>query len=210
MDSYRVINPLYCSQPIVCGERAVWFDEHGVSDELTAEEHARLLTIPGYECLEAWKARAFQGDALAPEVARVFDGSVLPETAGAVFCDDTDALPAEGEAPPPPGCPRARLAELLRLGDVPGSQAHFAAFYGDLVESWQFQAVGARADLVKGNGGLTSDQLVELLNREIAGKNAKSVLTAIESERDGRPRKSADQINQALLRASAPAPTPEE
>lgn len=42
------------SEPCAVSERSVFFDENGVSEELTPAEYDRLLTIPGFEPVSGW------------------------------------------------------------------------------------------------------------------------------------------------------------
>jgi hypothetical protein len=227
--SFHVLNPALGAQFVTCGARDVWFDENGLSDPLTQEEYARLLTIPGFLCVEAWHAAhapEFSGDMLPAELPEPVGG--LVETAlavaGALFCGgdpvadlgDAEALPAEGEAPeheetaPPLPDYRTLFAAALKLSDTEAAQSLLGTTFPELVDTWCFQSAQTRAALVTANHTLTGEALVELLNREAHGKNARSVLAAIEAERDGRRHRSPQEINRALVLASTPAPAPEE
>jgi hypothetical protein len=78
--SFRVVHPNLLSQPVGVGEREVWFDENGCSHELTEAEHARLLTIPGFECASRYEGQTLEGDGLLQAVMDTFDGEIVTPT----------------------------------------------------------------------------------------------------------------------------------
>jgi hypothetical protein len=186
LSELRVVIPHLQNQPLVVRERTVQLDDEGLTEPLTAAEHAYLTSIPAFLCADTYRGadcpvcRAepdLSGETLLDAVVDTFDGEVITPPSLADFAEKVYGAAGEEE-------------EQLR----------------DLPDAWLDMDETERAETVRDleDFGAQEAVFLYLFDYEAALLNNPTVLTAIDTALGHlRPVRSTTQINEALVRQSA-------